>query len=369
MWKRIYFLVVKELLAVWQDKKSRLVLIMPPLFQLFIFAFAATLDVTNISIAVLNRDYGKLSYEMVQRFQGSPYFTNVEYLNNEQEIERVINTQKVIMVVHIDEQFSRKLLSNDNAAVQLIFDGRKSNTAQIVQGYAMKIIQNYNKELIDKMGLPSASSILVPRNWFNPNLIYSWFTVPGLVAILTMFTSLLVVSLSIARERELGTFDQLLVSPLSSIEILIGKAIPGIIVGIGEGTIILLAAVFCFGIPFTGSLILLYLSMFFFISAIVGIGLFLSSLCKTQQQALLATFVFVSNAVILSGFGTPIETMPTWLQNATLINPLRFFLVIVRGIFVKDFPLLDVLRNLYPIIIIAIFNLSFSAWFFRKRLE
>ena len=369
MFRRVYTLIIKEILAVWQDRSSRLILIIPPLIQLFVFAFAATLDVTNMSIAILNRDYGKISYELTQRFQGCPYVKKIKYLDHVKQIKEVINNQKAIMVVHIDEQFSRNLLANKSGQVQLILDGRKSNTAQIVQGYAYQIIRQYNLDLAQKLNFATPSTVLISRNWFNPNLIYSWFTVPGLVALLTMFTGVLITSLTIARERELGTFDQLLVSPLNSIDILIGKAIPGIIFGLGEGTIILIAAVLFFQIPFTGSLFFLYFSMFFFICSVIGIGLFLSSICKTQQQALLATFVFMSSSVLLSGFGTPIENMPIWLQNATYINPLRFMLVIVRGIFLKDLPFGNILRNLCPIILSAVANLAIASWFFRKKLE
>ena len=369
MYKRIYFLVIKELLAVWQDKKSRLVLIMPPLLQLFVFAFAATLDVTNVSLAVLNKDYGKISYELVQRFRGSSYFKEIKYLKSEEDMQKVLDNQEAIVAVHINEDFSKKILDNKIADVQVILDGRKSNTAQIVQGYVSSIVEQYNFDLAKHYGYITSTTELINRSWFNPNLIYMWYTVPSLVAILTMVTCLLVTSLSIARERELGTFDQLLVSPLTSIEILIGKSIPGIIIGMIEGLAIVLVGIFIFRIPFTGSIFYLLFSMFFFVISIIGVGLFLSSLCKTQQQALLAAFFFISNSVILSGFGTPIENMPIWLQKITVINPLRFFLVIVKGIFLKNFPFIDVVKNLIPIVAISVVNLSIATWFFGKRLE
>lgn len=369
MFQKVYSLVIKELLAVWQDKRSRLILILPPLIQLFIFAFAATLDVNNISIGILDNDGGKQSFELIQRFKGSSYFKHIYYLENVDEIKKVIDNQKVIIVLHFDELFSRDLLEGKQSKLQIILDGRKSNSAQIVLGYATKIIAQYNRDIVTQMNLPQVKSSLIPRNWFNENLIYLWFTVPGLVAILTMTTALLVSSLSVARERELGTFDQLLVSPLNSKEILIGKAIPGIIIGVGEGSIILLAAIFAFHIPFTGSIMVLYLSLFFFVCSSVGIGIFLSSLCNTQQQALLATFLFLSTSINLSGFATPIENMPIFFQKLTLINPLRFMLVIVRGIFLKNLPFRDVISKLYPIILIAFFNLSLAGWFFRKKLD
>lgn len=369
MFARVYALIIKELIAVWQDKRTRFVLIVPPLIQLFIFANAATLEVKNVSVGILNRDSGAQSFELINRFKGSTYFTKMYYLENIQQMRHDLDNQKAMMAIQIDEEFSRKLLEGSSAEVQLIVDGRKSNSAQIMLGYASRIIYDYNSDLLKDMNLPVSKSILISRNWFNENLTYTWFTVPGLVALLTMIEALIVTAMTIARERELGTFDQLLVSPLTSTDILLGKSIPGIVVGLGGGSLILLAARFAFQVPFTGSLILLYISMFFFVCSIIGVGIFLSSLCSTQQQALLATFIFISNAVILSGFATPIETMPVWLQNLTVINPLRFMLVIVRGIFLKDFPLKDILNNLYPIVIIAIVNLTFSSWFFRKKLD
>lgn len=369
MLKGIYSLIIKEFLAVWQDKKSRLILIWPPLIQLFIFAFAATLDVTNVSIAVLNRDEGKVSYELCQRFQGSPYMTKIKYIHDIQELQKEIELQRSIIGIHMDSEFSKNILSGKPGQLQIILDGRRSNSAQIVQGYAMSIIQQYNYDLAQQLNYVTPSSHIIPRNWFNPNLIYTWFTVPGLVAILTMSTALLVTSLSVAREREMGTFDQLLVSPLRPIDILIGKTIPGVVIGMIEGSLILVAAIFAFDIPFTGSLIALYVSMTIFVFSIVGVGLFLSSICKTQQQALLAVFVFISTSVILSGFATPIDNMPLWLQKVTSINPLRFFLVIIRGIFLKNMSLRLIASNLVPIILMAFVNLSVASWFFKKRLE
>jgi len=184
-----------------------------------------------------------------------------------------------------------------------------------------------------------------------------------------MIVGLLITSLSVARERELGTFDQLLVSPLQPFEILLGKTIPAIILGFFEGTVVILASIFVFQIPFTGSFATLYLSMFIFICSIVGYGLFISSLCSTQQQAILGTFVFMTPAVLLSGFATPIENMPEWLQMATYLNPFKYFLIICKGIFLKEMPFHMVMDYTWPMLILAILNLSGATWFFRKRLD
>jgi len=368
MYSRLVALVIKELLAVWRDKKSRAMLIVPPLLQLLIFSFAGTLDVKNVPVGILNRDSGAESFELVQRFHGSPTFSKIIYLHTIQEIASVIDNQKVLMVLHIDEQFSRNLRANKVADVQLILDGRKSNTTQIVQGYVATIIDQFNRDFAARVNIPQQQTEIFPRNWFNPNLLYYWFNVPNLSGILTMLIGLTITALSVARERELGTFEQLLVSPLTPVEILIGKTIPALIIGLIEGTVIVCAAIFVFQIPFIGSFFLLYLSMFVFISSIVGVGLFISSLSMNQQQAILGSFIFMTPAVTLSGYATPIENMPVWLQKVTLVNPLRYYLVIAKGLFLKDMSAKIVFDNVWPMAIIACFTLTGASSFFRRRL-
>ena len=199
MFPRVSALIIKELIAVWQDKKTRFLLIVPPLIQLLVFAFAATLEVKNVSVGILNRDEGKESFELINRFKGSSYFTKIYYLESVAQIKDDIDNQKTMMVIHIDEQFSRRLLEGNSPEIQLIVDGRKSNTAQIVMGYASRIIRQYNGEIIKNMQLMTPKSILITRNWFNENLTYTWFTVPGLIAILTMVQALIVTAMTVAR--------------------------------------------------------------------------------------------------------------------------------------------------------------------------
>jgi ABC-2 type transport system permease protein len=369
MGRRVWNLIIKEILTLVRDKQGRRVLIIPPLLQLFVFAFAATLDVKNIPIAILNRDSGQPAYELTQRFHGARVFSHITYLQGIEQIAPFIDEQYGVMVLSINASFSRELLSKQPASVQLILDGRKSNTAQIVAGYAQSILEQFGNDFSAQHHLPMQNTILVNRNWFNPNLLYYWFNVPSLCAILTMLVSLIITALSIAREREMGTFDQLLVSPLQPIEILLGKTLPALFIGLIEATVIITVGVYIFQIPFAGSLAALYFSLAVFISAIVGVGLFISSLCSTQQQAVLGTFVFMSPAVLLSGYATPIENMPTWLQPITYINPLRYMLIIARGIFLKDMPWDMVWNNTWPMALIAFVNLSGATWFFRRRLE
>ncbi|MFZ0565096.1 MAG: ABC transporter permease [Chlamydiales bacterium] len=366
MWQRIMTLIRKELLGIWRDPKSRASLLVPPIIQLFIFTFAATLDVKNVAIAILNRDTGERSIELVQRFNGSPTFSKIHYLRAVEEIAPVIDQQKAVMVVSIDEQFSANIDKKKPARVQLILDGRKSNTAQIISGYATSILNQYNKELMQKN---PQKVVLVARNWFNPNLLYYWYNIPSLVTTLSMLTCLVVTSISVARERELGTFDQLLVSPIQPIEIVIGKIVPGIIVGLLEATLLLSVGVFFFHVPFTGSALLIFVSLLIFITAISGVGLFISSLCTTQQQAMLGTFIFMVPSVLLSGFATPIENMPTWLQPVTYLIPMRYMLIISKGIFLKAMPTMVVFKNLWQMVIIAIGTQIAAGLFFRRKLE
>lgn len=369
MLNRILSLIWKEFLAVMRDNKSRLSILLPPIIQLLIFAFAATLDVKNVPIGILNRDNGEQAFELVQRFHGSPMFTHIVYLKGVEEIGPFIDNQKGVMVVSIDEQFSRNLDAGKPAEVQLLLDGRKSNTAQIVAGYTSTIVEQYNRDFTAEARISQQNAQLFPRTWYNPNILYVWYNIPSLVGTLSMLACLVVTSQSVARERELGTFDQLLVSPLMPVEILIGKIVPGIIIGMLEGCVMLSVGVFIFQVPFTGSVLFFLLSQFVFVSAISGVGLFISSLCTTQQQAMLGTFVFMMPSVLLAGFATPIENQPTWLQPVTYLIPLRYMLVISKGIFLKAMPASIVLNNIWPMVVIAFFNLLGAGLFFRRRLE
>lgn len=369
MFNRIFALIVKELLAVLRDPRSRIVLVGPPLIQLFVFSFAATLEVKNVEIGILNQDQGRGGWEIVQRIAAASTFTRIDTLRGVREIKPYIDGRHGLLVVHIPEDFSRRVLRGEEGDIQVILDGRRSNAAQIVQNYLERMASELSAEYVANNGLQPPATELVTRHWFNPNLNYIWFTVPGLVGILTMLIGLIVTALSVARERELGTFDQLLVSPLQPWEILVGKTLPAMLIGVAEGSLILLAAIFVFKVPVNGSLALLYLAMLVFLAAIVGVGLFISALSTTQQQALLGAFTFMVPGTLLSGFATPIQNMPDWLQVVTLANPLRWFLVVVRGVFMKGLPAELVLANTWPMAVIAVVTLSGAALLFRRRLE
>ncbi|MDY0269308.1 ABC transporter permease [Trichloromonas sp.] len=367
MVNRIIALLVKELLANLRDKRSRLVLIVPPLLQLFIFSFAATQEVKNQTLAILNLDHGRPALTLERDFAAAATFGAVRHLQRAEEIAEVIDRQQAIAVLWIPEDFSRELERGGTAQASFILDGRKTNAAQIVQGYAMRILDAYRDEW-SAQGRAGGVR-LEPRNWFNPNLDFRWYTVPSLVCILTTVVGLLVTSLSVAREREMGTFEQLLVSPLQPLEILIGKALPALLIAIVEGAFIVLVGVNVLGVPLNGSLPLLFASMAIFLLAIIGVGLFVSSLSMTQQQAVLGAFLFLVPATILSGFASPIENMPHWLQIFSFANPLRYFMTISRGIFLKDVSAAVVWAQTWPMAIIACVTLSLATWLFKRRME
>lgn len=368
-WRRLKALIVKELLAVLRDPRGRMILIGPPIIQLVVFSYAATLDVRNVDIAVLNDDAGRWGREMVQRVEASPSFRSVAPVSSPQALREAVDLQHVIAAVRIGATFSRDIEAGRPADLQVILDGRRSNAAQIVGGYLGQIAAGLAAETPGGRRAASSAVSTVPRNWFNPNLNFQWFMVPNLIGSIALMIGLIVTALSIARERELGTFDQLMVSPLRTHEILLGKLTPPMLIGMFHITLYILAAVFVFGVPLRGSLLLLYGCAVFYLASVVGLGLFISALSMTQQQAILGAFLFMVPATLLSGFATPIENMPEWLQPITTINPLRYFLVVVRGVFLKDIPVGEVWSNTWPLALIAMATLSAAAMLFRSRME
>ena len=367
MFNRIQALIVKETLAVLRDPRNRAALIVPPLLQLMLFAFTATLEVKNINLAVLNDDAGQISAELIQRFEASKNFRNIWFAQSPTQLRDLIDRQTAVVGVHFQADFSRRFYTGQTPSIEILLDGRKSNASQIVEGYLTSIVDQYNSETETPQTNKRKDVSITARNWFNPNLDYIWFTVPSLVVIITLQVSVNVTSMSVAREREMGTFDQLLVSPLGPLEIMAGKTIPAFILALAEATIFVLVAVFIFRIPFRGSIPLLYGSLIVFVASVVGIGLAISSVVATQQQALLGIFTFLMPALLMCGYTTPIENMPGWLQPFTYANPLRYMMVIVKGLFLKRLPAADVFANIWPMAVIAVFTLTMATWFFRRR--
>ena len=364
---RLIAQIVKELLSYLRDPRSRLTLVGPPLMQLLIFSYAVTLDVSNVSIAVLDDDSGRWSTELVSRIEASSFVGHLVFVDRDRALADMINRREVIAGIHIPSDFSRNVAAGRPASVQALVDGRKANAGQITVGYLSSIASTLDAEIATDRGAIAPSTALT--HWFNPNLIYRWFVVPSLSGILAMLISLIVTALSIARERELGTFDQLLVSPARPIEIVIGKTVPALIIGTVLGSLMICAGVFVFRIPFTGSVAWLIGSLVLFILSMVGIGLMVSSVCQTQQQAILGTFSLAVPLVLISGFATPVENMPEWLQLIAAASPLKYYLVIVRGTFMRALPGADVFANAWPMALIALVTLTSAIVIVKRRLH
>ena len=357
--------IVKELLCLLRDPKNRMVMIGPPLIQLLVFSFAMTLEVKHIDIALLNRDAGGAAIELVQQIQAADLVDHIRVAGNEAELAAMIDTQQAIAGIVIPETFSRDIAQGKSGTAQIIVDGRKANAGQIALGYLQTITGNVASTLRPTGGGEPASV----RHGFNPNLIYLWYVEPSLSGILVTLIALMVTALSIARERELGTFDQLLVSPCTPTEIIVAKAIPAFLVSIVLALVMMGAGVFIFGIPFTGSFSLLFLCLMLFILSLVGIGLMISSICSTQQQAILGTFAIVVPAIILSGFATPVENMPVALQWLAQCIPLTHYLIILQGSFLKALPAADVFANAWPMAVIAAVTLTLATLLVRSKLQ
>jgi ABC-2 type transport system permease protein len=366
MWQRLRAMIVKELWAILRDPRARMILIVPPLVQLLVFGFATTLEVKNFDVGVYDRDGGTTSREYIERLSGSPNVRRVVAIHTPAAARQAIDERQVIAVVMFDENFSRDVAARRPAVIQAVFDGRRSNAAQIVAGYLGEIAANLGAELRPTGARRSASLV---TNWFNPNLDYLWFALPALIVVISMVSGLALTAQSVARERELGTFDQLMVAPLRLHEILIGKMVPPLLIGLLNGTVYLLLISQVFRVPLTGSVGSFYVALVFYLMALVGVGMLVSSLAQTQQQAFLGAFLVTVPAILLSGYASPIDNMPGWLQVVAQADPAKHFLIVSEGVFLKAMPALEILRNTWPLALIALATLSTSSLLFRSRME
>lgn len=356
---RLIAQIIKELLSLLRDPRARAILVLPPLLQLLIFSFAATLEVRNTTIAVFNEDSGQASEALVTAVAHASFVSNVVPVYDHRHQDELIERGEVLLALHIPETFSRLKMAGEAAPVQVILDGQKANTAQVALSYLQAIA----------MAQGDAVEPMVLRHAFNPNLIYQWYVVPSLSGILSMFIALVVTALSISRERELGTFDQLLVSPTTPSEIILAKCLPAVLVGFVMGAVMVSAALFLFRVPFTGSLLWLAAALGLFMVSVVGIGLMVSAISETQQQAILGAFSIGVPMVLVSGFATPVENMPLILQWVAQAIPLTHFLVIVQGSFLKALPAEVVVSHLWPMAVTAVVMLSGATLVVRRRLH
>lgn len=362
-------LIKKEALTILRDPKSRIIIIAPPLIQLALFANILTMETKNADIAVVDGSQTLESREFIAGIENSRWFGEVIRTSNPEQAQSDLKNEKIQGIIIIRQDFARRLKKGQTADVQLILDGRTPTVATGVNGYVQQIAAAYSQKLARKSGATGATISLSSRTWFNPNAVYQWYLVISLAVILALIITLMLTALSVARERELGTFEQLIVSPYTAFEILVGKTVPPLVIALALQSAMTLAAVVFFEIPFTGSFVLFLSSSFIALLSFVGVGLFISSVCNSQQQAILGAFAFMMPAVLLSGFVSPVEDMPVFLQYLTWANPMRFFIKIGNGLFLKNLSFTDVWPDLLPLIAIAAVTLAFAARTFKRNLE
>lgn len=354
----------KELLATLKDPATRAVLLVPVIIQSLLYGYAATYNLDKVPYAYLDNSKSKTSIEFISKLDGTNVFKRVQTLMNANEIAQSIDSDKAMLVINIDSDFEKKLAKGESAPIQVITDGRNTMTAAVASGYVNDIVGEFNNERNGGKQLINVKT----RSWYNPNLITRWSFLPGMIAALTLTQVLILAGLSVAREREQGTFDQLLVTPLSSIEILIGKAIPPLLIGILQATFVLLVCVLWFKIPMSGSLLVFYLTVLIFMISCIGIGLSISAVSTSMQQVMVYTFVIMMPMILLSGLSTPIRNMPRILQIATYANPMRFEVEAIRRIYLEGSTLAQIAHNFIPMAVVAAVTLPLAVWLFRNKL-
>jgi ABC-2 type transport system permease protein len=376
MFQKVRYFLVKELIQTLRDKRMRVILIIPPILQLIIFGYAANLDVKHIRTAIRDLDQSVESRDLIGRFGSSKYFDIVSFPNTPKDVKDLIDQGEVAVSIEIPTDFSRKLKKGDTATVQIVLDGSESNTALIALGYANQILSEYSTQVLVKrlnragmIGFEEAGVELQHRIWFNPNLESRLFYIPGVIASIAFLIPIILTAQAIVREREIGTLEQIMVTPIRSWELMLGKTLPFALFGLLDAMMIVLIGVFWFEVPLLGNPLVLLLGAVLFLMSSVAIGLFISTICSTQQQAQISTFFFTMPAFILSGFAFPIENMPEWIQYLTYANPLRYFLIIIRGVFLKAIGLDILWPQMLALGVLGTLMILFSSLRFQKRLK
>jgi len=375
MLERIITILIKEFKQVFRDPRMRTVIFISPLIQVLIFGYAATTDVRNIPTAIYDLDNTPESRDCIRAFSFSKYFNIKYFVFSDKQERELIDKSKVSVVLHFNRGFARDLEGNKGAQIQLIIDGTDSNTAGIVLGYASRIIQKYSYSSLEKRAnillkqaavFPSID--LRDRAWFNENLESRNFYIPGVIVLIVTLTSILLTAMAIVREKEIGTMEQLIVSPIKPIELILGKMAPFAIISFIDLIFIAGVGVMWFKIPIRGSIPLLFFSTCVYLLTTLGAGLFISTISSTQQEAAMSMFLFLFPMNLLSGFVFPITSMPKVIQCITYIVPMRYFLEIVRGIFLKGVGISILWPQISALLIIGISVLTISSLRFHKQL-
>jgi len=375
MFDRIAALLKKEFLQIFRDPRMRMVIFLSPLVQVFIFGYAATMDITHVPIAVYDLDNTKESREIIRRFSYSKYFDINYYARNEDDVNDLINKSKALGVLKFSAGFSRDLVGGKSAEVQFVVDGTDSNAASIILNYAGSILMDYNYNVLKEKAAiylkdPNITSAvdLRDRRWFNENLESRNYYLPGIIVLIVTIMSLLLSAMAVVREKEIGTMEQLIVSPIRPVELIIGKILPFGVIALVQVILIATVGVLWFGVPLRGSIVLLFVCTILYLLTTLGAGLFLSTMCSTQQEAMMSVFLVNFPMTLLSGFAYPIANMPQIIQYLTYINPQRYYLTIIRYIFLKGVGIEVLWDEMLILLVMGIVVITMSSLRFQKRL-
>jgi ABC-2 type transport system permease protein len=374
MIRRLRHLIWKEFIQVLRDKKLRLFIFLPPIIQLIAYGYAINFDIKHVPTAIYDQSRSAESRHLISRFTSSDYFAIKDFIHTEAELRRLIDENLVTMVLRIPYDFARQIKSDQSASVQVVVDATDSNAALIVGRYASIVISDFSltilQERLARLGAVQVKSpvTIEQRAWYNTNLSSRYSFVPGVIAMVVMLVSLMLTALAVVREKEIGTIEQILVSPIRPVEFMLGKTIPFIVISLLDMVVIILVGVFWFEVPLRGSLLVLFLGAITFLFNSVGLGLFISTVASTQQQAMMAGTFFFTPAILLSGLIFPIPNMPPFFQYLTYLDPLRYFVVVVQGIFLRGDGLAVLWPQMAGMAVLGLTLLTLSVLRFQKRL-
>jgi len=370
-------MLTKEFIQVFRDKRTRFLLFAPPIIQMLVFGYAATLEVRHVTAAVLDYDHTQVSRELISRFESSHYF-NVRFRpSDHRQIVELIDRGDVTVALRINAGFAEDLRKGETARLQVIVDSSDSNTALIAVGYVNQIAGLFAQEQQRNQLLrtptrpptPAPTIVLERRPLYNTNLDSQWFFVPGVIGNLILVMVVSLTAFAVVREREIGTLEQIMVTPIGRLEFILGKTTPFFLIGLFDTVLISFVGTFWFGIPFRGHIVVLAIGAVLFILCVLGIGLFISTISTTQQQAMVSAFFFNMPAITFSGFGTPISSMPTFMQWLTYLDPLRYFLEVLRGVYLKGVGLDVLWAQMTAMALLALIMLTISVVRFQKSLD
>ena len=368
--RRIKYMVKKEFIQIFRNRKMKPIIFVTPVLQLIVFGYAVTMDVANIRTAVYDLDKTSVTREIARRFESSGYFRIVAYPGSDNEVKQLLDKGDATVVLTFDRGFTSDLEARRASSLQLLLDGTDSNTAQVAASYANGIIFKFSQDLVMKTAYRAEGRLDVrPRAWYNADLKSKNYNVPGVIAIMVLLVCLLLTAMAIVREREIGTMEQLMVTPIRPAELILGKTIPFAVIGFFDMFLVTVVGVIWFEVPIKGSIPLLSLATGVYLLSVLGFGLFISTISRTQQQAMMASFLFFAPAVLLSGLMFPIENMPAAVQLITYLNPLRYFLIIIRGIFLKGSGIAILWPQFLALFILGVSVVATSSLRFKKRLN